>query len=368
MNEVAGILSGLTDQKPKTSLYRKLWNTLLFGNNSQSRSSASLNSPLAYAVLDSLQEQIAVIDRTGSIQFVNSGWKEFARNNECKIVEDWIGINYLEVCQKAGGKGDVSSTQTYEGIKSVLAGQREVFSFEYPCHSPTAKRWFMMTIASLSNTDQRLFSICHRDITDRKLSEEKAQKLARTDDLTGLANRRQFNEYLEKEWRRSTRNQTFLTMMVLDLDHFKELNDIFGHPAGDCRLETVGRILQSYTHRAGDICARLGGDEFIVVFEDITSNDAKRFASQILHAIKSLKIDNPDNRLHPAFTASMGIIRHIPTQESSSHKMVGMADQNLYEAKKNGGNTFRLTDIDNLSLAASLLPKKNPANLRSRGW
>lgn len=342
MNEITGKLTKLTIQKQNISAYQRLWGYI---NPNKLDSSQSPHDPLANAVLDSLQEQIAVIDTTGSVQFVNAGWNDFARNNNCEIEEDWVGVNYLDVCRTAKDKGDDIGAQTYEGIKTVLYSQADTFSIEYPCHSPTQKRWFMMTVAGLPNVKQHLYSICHRDITQRKLSELKAEDLARTDELTGLPNRRQFNEFLETEWKRSKRHRSVLTLMLLDLDHFKELNDMFGHPAGDDRLKAVGQVLKTHTLRAGDICARLGGDEFVAIFESLTVEDAKRIGLQILQMIKSLKVENPDNKSHPAFTSSIGIIRHTPTQECSLSKFIEMADQNLYKAKKDGGDTFRLTDF-----------------------
>ncbi|MCG8492140.1 MAG: sensor domain-containing diguanylate cyclase [Sneathiellales bacterium] len=356
MNEVTGKLTGLAVRKPHTPFYKKLWNFLRFRKTSRPPSIASLYDPLAYAVLDSLQEQIAVIDSAGTIRFVNSGWKDFARNNDCRIEHDWIGINYLDVCKAAHDRGDDFGKRTYEGILSVISRKRPTFSIEYPCHSPTVKRWFIMTIAGLSDVEQPLYSVCHRDITERRLAEERAQKLARTDELTGLSNRRQFNEYLENEWRRSMRQQTVLTIMVLDLDHFKELNDIFGHQVGDEHLKAVGEVLKTYAHRAGDICARLGGDEFVVIFENLTLDDTQRIAGQILCTIKSLEVKNPEGKHHPVFACSMGIIRQTPNQGCSLSEFIEMADQNLYRAKKDGGDTYKLENLeedqDNGSLRA----------------
>ncbi|GAB2688536.1 sensor domain-containing diguanylate cyclase [Aliiglaciecola aliphaticivorans] len=289
-------------------------------------------------VLDSITEHIVVIDSTGDIKYVNRSWSNFGNNNDCSVGDDWHGVNYLEVCDKAAAIGDDFGANAGEGIRSVIEQRSSVFYLEYPCHSPDEARWFMMRISPFRLSESNYFVITHQNITERKLAEEKVLKLSRIDELTGIANRRHFNEFIKSEWERCHRHNMPICLAMIDLDHFKLLNDSYGHQVGDQCLKTIGEILQNYVHRPSDICARYGGEEFAIVYGDTNLEQAKGLVNELLEHIRSLNIRNENAPGNPMLTASIGLYSTHPSHDNNVSEFIRSTDDLLYLAKKNGRN------------------------------
>jgi diguanylate cyclase (GGDEF)-like protein len=188
----------------------------------------------------------------------------------------------------------------------------------------------------------------HEDITERRRTEAEIIHLARHDALTGLANRAEFNRKLEAASKRSQRNGGSLTVMMIDLDKFKVVNDTLGHPAGDQLLIEVGKRLRS-TVRETDVLARLGGDEFAVIQEDapLQHEDAIALALRIISAI-SKPFDLNGNRA--SLGTSIGIVL-APEHGVDPEGLLKRADLALYDAKASGRNDFRLFRNELLEVA-----------------
>jgi len=211
------------------------------------------------AVLDSVDVGVAVIEGDGTIVFVNDRWITFGQRNGVPDTVQWLGVNYLAVCEEAAETGDCLALEAVQGIKQVLNSGRHSFSLEYPCHSDEEKRWFMMRVSCLVSDGKRFCVLSHQNITERKLAEEKVLNLSRQDGLTGLYNRRYFDEFYKQEWNRCLRQSLPITLVLLDIDHFKSVNDIYGHQMGDQHLRSVAQCANSFAKRSSDICARYGG-------------------------------------------------------------------------------------------------------------
>ena len=213
------------------------------------------------SILDSVEEHIVVIDATGEIQYVNAAWIKFGEDNGAvKPARDaWRGVNYLQVCDGAAKNGDPHGAAVSAGIHEIIQSQAATFYYEYPCHSSIEKRWFMMRTSRLRWEGKSLFVVTHQNITERKLAEETVQQLSLTDGLTGVANRRHFDEVLEAEWRRCARLSQPIALLMLDVDHFKAYNDTYGHQAGDDCLRSIGSMVQLFGKRPGGLVARYGG-------------------------------------------------------------------------------------------------------------
>lgn len=289
-------------------------------------------------VLDSVTIHITVIDKNGFIVYVNQGWERFAKENSCNISSNWKNINYLEVCDKAAKAGDNFGIEASLGIRSVIIGESEKFYLEYPCHSPNEKRWFMMRVIPFALEDGDYFVITHQNITERKHAENEVAKLARIDGLTGIANRRSFDEFIYNQYRRSMRQKHPITLAMIDLDHFKLLNDTYGHQAGDECLQKVARVLEKYTNRADDLCARYGGEEFAIIWGSTPLKTIKPFIQKLLDEISELKIPNKHAQPHEYLTASIGVAELTPELNSTELVLIQRADEKLYKAKKNGRN------------------------------
>ncbi len=289
-------------------------------------------------ILDAITEHIVVINALGEIVFVNKSWSTFGSNNSSLVENDWKGLNYLATCDKASASGDSFGTEAASGIRSVIEKHQSVFYFEYPCHSPDKRRWFMMRVSTFHAEGKDYFVISHRDITERKLAEEKAINLARMDGLTNISNRRTFDEFLYEEWRRCLRLKKPITLAIVDLDHFKLLNDTYGHQVGDECLIKVAELLKEFAGRPSDISARYGGEEFALVWGDTSLQQAEKLCSRLLEKIVLLKIPNCNSPTENYLTASIGLATVVPNMGSEESELIRKADNMLYRAKGCGRN------------------------------
>lgn len=159
------------------------------------------------------------------------------------------------------------------------------------------------------------------------------------DALTGLFNRRYFEELVAREWRRSLRHLSPITMLMIDIDYFKRLNDSLGHEAGDAALRQVAGILRAQFRRGGDVVARYGGEEFVVILPETSLEAALQLASRACRSIEDAQFRHPDSP-YEALTVSIGVAS-ADTELDRSRGPVALlnrADQALYEAKRRGRN------------------------------
>jgi len=162
--------------------------------------------------------------------------------------------------------------------------------------------------------------------------------LARTDPLTGLANRRHFDEAKELEFRRALRTGHPLSLLVCDIDAFKRYNDAYGHPAGDACLRAVAHAIQKCNARAGDLVARIGGEEFAVLLPGTTAEVATQLANRLLEAVFALAIPHRDSEVAAHVTVSIGLAQLNAENTDNFSALFEQADQALYQAKSDGRN------------------------------
>jgi diguanylate cyclase (GGDEF)-like protein len=186
------------------------------------------------------------------------------------------------------------------------------------------------------------FVMVWRDITERKQLEQQLEALAMTDSLTGLLNRRAFDAAFEREWGRVLRDASETSLLLLDIDHFKKMNDLYGHTMGDDCLRIVARTLSLAVNRPTDIVARYGGEEFAVILPSTQVTGATIVAERIRHDVENLNLPhagNPEGR--GVVTVSIGIATAL-ARHGGSHKMpdslLMAADTALYKAKFEGRN------------------------------
>ncbi len=289
-------------------------------------------------LLDTVSDNIAVIDDKGYILYINQSWNRFGQENNLSLNEKWIGTNYLDVCEKAAINGDKFGKMAAAGIRNVIQQKKIDFYLEYPCHSPDETRWFMMRVTHFSHEGAPRFVITHTNITERKLAEERVLELSRIDSLTNLPNRRFFDDFLHSEWSRCIRQGAPLSLAIIDIDHFKLLNDTFGHQAGDECLKKVAHALSSFARRPGDFCARYGGEEFSIVFSSTTLEQSKCLIEGLNDQILGLKIPNPKSPTLPILTVSIGLASIQPNRKDKEGELIHKADELLYTAKQCGRN------------------------------
>jgi diguanylate cyclase (GGDEF)-like protein/PAS domain S-box-containing protein len=448
------------------------------------------------SILDSLTEQVAVIDGDGVITAVNASWRQFAtENNVTNFAQFDVGANYLGVCAAAKGllNGD-EAPDVQAGIKSVLAGTADEFTLEYPCHSPTEQRWFIlhglplkgqhkgavlihqnvterhqaekalrtseahfrmlaenmadvvwkadreMRFTYINDADQRLrgfareevigrpiadtltaegkvmlaklieerrqmeargdkgrsvrfeipqvrkdgsemwfdiltmptydannqingFQGIGRDVTERRrqenllkesqrdlefrLQEISAQKIdleekATRDALTGVYNRRYLDETLPRDLSRAKREAYPVAVIMIDLDHFKQINDCFSHAAGDEVLKATAALLKKYA-RDSDIICRVGGEEFVVIMPGMSLEAARQRIDQLRQELADSRVHfNGDNI---TVTLSAGIAS-FPEHGDTVETLIARADEMLYRAKHAGRNQVMVYSVD----------------------
>ncbi|HEY9150870.1 MAG TPA: diguanylate cyclase [Gammaproteobacteria bacterium] len=174
-------------------------------------------------------------------------------------------------------------------------------------------------------------------------SNRELHRLSSLDGLTGIANRRQFDDVLEREWQRSVRNDTPLSLILLDIDYFKPFNDRYGHQAGDDCLRMVARTLDRVVQRPTDLVARYGGEEFVVVLPDTNQAGAEAVARELLKEVRDLRITHEASKVTDHLTLSIGTTTRDSGQPSSAADLVAAADQALYLAKEQGRNRVETT-------------------------
>jgi len=162
-------------------------------------------------------------------------------------------------------------------------------------------------------------------------------RLSLMDGLTGLANRRCFDKTLAYEWKRSTREKSPISLLMIDVDHFKAFNDLYGHQAGDDCLQQVASMLDETTHRTSDLVARYGGEEFVIMLPNTDHDGALKVAEAIRSAIANMEICHASG-CTTTVTVSIGCETIIPQHLTDGGLLIGAADQALYQAKERGRN------------------------------
>ncbi|MCV3215934.1 PleD family two-component system response regulator [Plectonema radiosum NIES-515] len=171
------------------------------------------------------------------------------------------------------------------------------------------------------------------------------QHLANVDGLTGVANRRRFNDYLNSQWLTLASERSPLSLILCDIDFFKLYNDKYGHPAGDMCLQKVGTVLSETVQNSQDLVARYGGEEFAVIMPNTHMGGAVHFAAAMQAKVRELEIIHEASTISRYVTLSLGVATTIPTFESEPSSLILEADKALYKAKAEGRNRIILKQM-----------------------
>jgi diguanylate cyclase (GGDEF)-like protein len=193
-------------------------------------------------------------------------------------------------------------------------------------------------------------------------------ELVARDSLSGLMNRRAFDEHLRRVWQHALRDQRLIAVFMIDIDHFKRYNDDLGHQAGDLALQSVARVIQGFARRPLDLVARYGGEEFAVILYDLGFAHIQDTAERLREAVQNLKIKplGADVRSGPEVTVSVGVGLAAPTIGRTPPGAVQLADEALYEAKKAGRNRVVIKGTEAYMLLDTGAFTKTPGASSSR--
>ncbi len=290
----------------------------------------------AISTFNSVNEQLCVLNSSGEILKVNSQWHNFYDKNSSAGTSQFYGVgtNYLDLCDLATGPYSDEGKLMAEGIRKVIKGDCSVFSLEYPCHRPDQERWFIASVTRFDGGSGNVV-VAHQDISARKKAELELITLAQIDALTGLANRRHFFALAEQELARTRRYGGKLTVLMMDLDHFKDINDNHGHKAGDAVLARIGEVCRAVLRNV-DITGRIGGEEFAMVLPETVGPAAIEVAERLREVI-SLSDIALENGTSLKVTASIGLVE-LAQDDDQINLLLNQADAALYEAKRTGRN------------------------------
>lgn len=296
-------------------------------------------------IVNNMAEGLLIIEADGRIQFTNPACDKYLgyQENELagraisELLNPLVAQEYLEYFARYAASPEMAHSH---GTREVIIRHRNGSSV---CMDLTLTPMYLR---------QPLFIGLLHDITHHKQSEDALQRAAMVDPLTQIANRRHFDTFLEKEWQRSMRSGQPLSLVVLDVDHFKLYNDTLGHPAGDACLQRVAAAIASHALRPTDLAARYGGEEFVLLFAETGAETATMMAEAIRAHIESLRIPHPRSTTSDWLTVSIGVATIHPHQLDNTESLFVAADRAMYVAKEGGRNQVRSTSSGGAALEA----------------
>ncbi|BAU28375.1 PAS domain S-box-containing protein/diguanylate cyclase (GGDEF)-like protein [Aneurinibacillus soli] len=278
-----------------------------------------------------------VVHTNGTIVYANKVAQQLLAGSEaCSIIEkkvlDFVHPDSIETFTQR-----IKGLHTAEYVSMGLLEEKLVTLDQRVFHAEVASSIFYQGNPSVLTV--------FRDISERKMAEQKLKEanhqlvlLSSRDGLTGIANRRIFDETLEREWRTCQREQVPLSLIMFDIDHFKLYNDTYGHGGGDECLKKVAAAAEKIVQRPDDLVARYGGEEFTIILPNTDETGAFLIAERVRSCIESLQIPHASSPVSSVVTSSVGVATCTPSATESAEALLKRADQALYVAKNNGRN------------------------------
>jgi len=296
----------------------------------------SANKCLQEAI-EALPFGVAIFDQSDRLVTYNRDAAELPLLREGSVLR---GQTFESMVRRALARGDIPDAQgrEEEWLRERLAGRGKL---DRPLLRPLPDgRW--MHLYEIG-TSSGCLVVARLDVTalvEKSMALERSNQqlelLSATDGLTGLANRRQFDQHLYAEWQRSMRSQQPLSLLLLDIDHFKRYNDHYGHLAGDACLRQVAAILYDCAQRSGELVARYGGEEFALLLPTTDSAAAMVVAQRCMDELARARIAHADSPVSDCLTASIGVATVVASQDLVPESLVRCADEALYQVKSGG--------------------------------
>jgi len=272
-------------------------------------------------------------DRKGSYLGCNKAFEDFVGKSKEEIISKTV----YEISKKNNAK-------TYADMDKELFENPSTQTYEYEYeNSDNEKRYVLFNKVTYNNALGEVDGIIGivNDITEIKKRETELEEKTFFDSLTGIFNRRYFDENIEKEWKKCVRENEPLSLIMLDIDFFKKYNDYYGHQEGDNCLKKVAQEIRISLLRPSDIAVRYGGEEFVVILPNTNINGAYRVAERIRRNIINLAIKHEASTVSEVVTLSQGI-GEMNNINDTVYECLKNADKSLYKAKNNGRNTIEI--------------------------
>ncbi|MFW6358203.1 MAG: putative bifunctional diguanylate cyclase/phosphodiesterase [Chroococcales cyanobacterium] len=326
------------------------------------------------AILETIPQGIIFVDESGE-----QGWVNQAAAQHLDLLPEFVEpMAIAQAMAKLRMRADNCELLTEQGTTFFSQPNQEIRNWKWIFTNPTPK------VLSISSTPTRMRNVPGRlwvleDITEQHFLEEaliqqtqeltqanqelekaakeqnklyqelakvnqELQEFATHDGLTKIANRRSFDSFLEQQWANAKRSQSFITLILLDVDFFKRYNDTYGHQAGDQCLQDITEAINHVVKRATDLLARYGGEEFAVILPNTNISGAIQMAELIQKAVKAKRIPHSSSSISKLVTISLGVASIIPDNKTSPSSLIAAADGALYQAKKTGRDRYVIFD------------------------
>ena len=307
------------------------------------------SSQVPAELLDSIEVGIAVLDRNFNVQV----WNKFLENHGAKKAEAIIGDSLFSHFPEIEEKWLRTKVDPVFNLKSpvFIIWEQRPYLFKFGCNRPvtSAAEFMYQNVTMFPIVDKRgnveRFCMLVYDVTEQALGKrgmehlnEELKTASRVDGLTGLYNRRYWQERLDEMHKLCVRREKPSTALMLDIDHFKRINDTYGHQAGDKVIKMLAALIKRCV-RETDLAGRYGGEEFAIILNDSSVEDAKIVAERIRQLAQRLVVEHEGESI--SFTVSLGLAQFSPDFKGAM-AWLECADQALYEAKENGRNQYRI--------------------------
>ena len=307
------------------------------------------SSQVPAELLDSIEVGIAVLDRNFKVQV----WNKFLENHGAKKAEAIIGDSLFSHFQEIEEKWLRTKVDPVFNLKSpvFIIWEQRPYLFKFGCNRPvtSAAEFMYQNVTMFPIVDKRgnveRFCMLVYDVTEQALGKrgmehlnEELKTASRVDGLTGLYNRRYWQERFDEMHKLCVRREKPSTALMLDIDHFKRINDTYGHQAGDKVIKMLAALIKRCV-RETDLAGRYGGEEFAIILNDSSVEDAKIVAERIRQLAQRLVVEHEGESI--SFTVSLGLAQFSPDFKGAM-AWLECADQALYEAKENGRNQYRI--------------------------
>ncbi|MBE9539995.1 MAG: GGDEF domain-containing protein [Proteobacteria bacterium] len=305
------------------------------------------------SILQTIVDGIICLDSKGLICFYNVSAQAIFGFSENEVIGRSVGILMMsdsaERHTQYMGQYDTSNLDGVIGKKREVRARSKdgrVFPIEIAVGKMSFNGELVYTAIVSDITKQKKAQLDLEDHQDRlalmtyelEQANEELLRLSQTDGLTGLSNRRKFDEILAQEMRRGSRHDASVSLLLCDIDCFKQYNDHYGHTEGDKCLIQIAQCISDCFNRATDLCARYGGEEFAIILPDIEAREAAHVAQKVCLAVERLQLPHESSSVGNSVTLSIGVTTACQFRKLSENAFIDQADQALYQSKANGRN------------------------------
>lgn len=298
------------------------------------------------AIMEATTDFVATADINGRVLYYNSSFRKMLGISE---TEDISTITIPDTHPEWARKLILNEALPTAAQKGVWEGETAFLSRDGR-EIPASQ---VIIAHKTSAGEVTYFSTIARDINEIKMLQQKLEEankklqlLSQLDGLTNIYNRRYFDKVLHWEWRRGVRKQVSLSLLMIDIDFYKDYNDIYGHQCGDECLKQVAGVLKETLNRPGDVVTRYGGEEFAVILADTDLSGAWVVAGNLRTKVESLKILHTKSKISQYVTVSIGATSGKPSTVSNPEELIRRADKGLYLAKQKGRNRVEIYKPD----------------------